>query len=58
MEKCYQELVQGLDNKINELTMELENPIFLAQELIETLINSMNVLKKNVLKQGSALPFL
>ncbi len=52
MEKCYQEFVQGLEDKINVLTIEMENPIFLGQELIETLIGSMKELKIMVLERG------
>lgn len=52
MDKCYKEFVQQLDDKINERTIEIENPIFLAQELIELLIGSMKELKIIVLERG------
>ena len=35
MEKCYRECIRNVEEKIIELTMEMENPILLAQEIIE-----------------------
>ena len=52
MEKCYRECIRNVEEKIIELTMEMENPILLAQEIIELLINNMADLKKFVAERG------
>ncbi|MBK1442265.1 RteC domain-containing protein [Parapedobacter sp. ISTM3] len=52
MEKYYEKCVQRLDEQINELKLEIENPIILAQELIELLLNYLGELKKYVSERG------
>jgi hypothetical protein len=52
MEKYYEDCVQRLDEKINELKLEIENPIILAQELIELLLSHMGEMKKFVSERG------
>ncbi len=44
--------MQRLDEKINELKLEIENPIILAQELIELLLSHMGEMKKFVSERG------
>lgn len=43
--------MQRLDEEINELKLEIENPIILAQELIELLLNYLGELKKNMFRK-------
>ncbi|ODS88283.1 MAG: tetracycline regulation of excision, RteC [Chryseobacterium sp. SCN 40-13] len=52
MEKYYEKCVQRLDEEIIELKLEIENPIILAQELIELLLNHLGDLKKYVSERG------
>lgn len=52
MEKQYEQCIQRLENSIAELTIEMENPIVLAQELIELLIDCMGQLKTFVSERG------
>lgn len=43
--------MQRLDEEINELKLEIENPIILAQELIELLLNYLGELKINMFRK-------
>lgn len=52
MEKYYNEYVQKLEEKIQELTIELDNPILLSQEIVGLLIACLAKLKQFVLERG------
>ncbi len=52
MEKYYNECVQKLEEKIKELTLEVDDPILLPQEVIGLIIDCLSKLKEFVLKQG------
>lgn len=47
----FNEIIQRLDEKINELAIELENPIQLSEVVVELIINNLANLKKYVLKK-------
>lgn len=50
MEKYYNECVQNLDYQINELSVEIEDRMRLAQEVIKLLIKCLADLKQEVMK--------
>ena len=52
MEKYYNECVQNLDYQINELSVEIEDRMQLAQEVIKLLIKCLADLKQEVMKSG------
>jgi ribosome-associated translation inhibitor RaiA len=52
MEKYYNECVQKLEEKIQELTIEVDNPILLPQEVVGLVIGCLSKLKEFVLKRG------
>ena len=52
MDKQYENYVQNLEHKIEELTAEAENPIGLAHQLIELLLGCMAELKSYVMENG------
>ena len=52
MEKYYTECIQKLEEQIQELTIELNNPILLPQEIVELLVECLSKLKQFVLKRG------
>lgn len=52
MEKYYNECVQNLDYQINELSVEIEDRMRLAQEVIKLLIKCLADLKQEVMKSG------
>lgn len=52
MEKYYTECIQKLEEQIQGLTIELDNPILLPQEIVELLVECLSKLKQFVLKRG------
>lgn len=52
MEKYYTECIHRLEEQIQGLTIELDNPILLPQEIVELLIECLSKLKQFVLKRG------
>ncbi|WP_230407927.1 RteC domain-containing protein [Flavobacterium hydrocarbonoxydans] len=52
MEKYYNECVQKLEEKIKELTLEVDDPILLPQEVIVLIVDCLSKLKEFVLKRG------
>lgn len=52
MEKYYNECVQKLEEKIKELTLEVDDPILLPQEVIMLIVDCLSMLKEFVLKRG------
>jgi hypothetical protein len=52
MEKFYKKTLQKLEEQINELAIELENPIIFSETVIELVIKRLAELKEFVLQRG------